>query len=154
MFGRNKNRNQSPQSEPVHVHTIEDLEAELTQRTVNPFTTHLDAHQLYLLRQGGFEPIGIPVGVIVYSMGMQGVVRSFVRAFKRGEMSDFSHFNQIAREVAIARMQKDAATMAADGVVGVKVDTKEYVDFIEVVAMGTAVKRVSDPVTREVVVGA
>jgi uncharacterized protein YbjQ (UPF0145 family) len=138
----------------IHVKDIKQLEQELLdQGTVNTYSTDLTPHELYLLRQNGQEPVGFVVGVIVYSMGLRGIVRSFMRAFTRGEMIDFSHLNEVARDIAIKRMQTKANTLGASGVVGVHLSTREYADFIEVIATGTAVKQTSQPSTKEVVVG-
>lgn len=139
--------------EKLNVFSVTDLEQELSgSRTA--FTTTFDAHQVYLLRQSGFQPLRIVVGVIVYSMGIKGVMRSFLRAFNRGEMHDFSHLNQIAREIAIKRMNDEADLLGADGVIGAVLENREYADFIEVVATGTAVKKISEPIKQEVVVSA
>jgi uncharacterized protein YbjQ (UPF0145 family) len=138
----------------IHVKDIKQLEQELSQESSNIYSTDLTPHELYLLRQNGQEPVGFVVGVIVYSMGLRGIVRSFMRAFTRGEMSDFSHLNEVARDIAIKRMQTKASTLGASGVVGVHLQTREYADFIEVIATGTAVKPTTlPPLTKEVVVG-
>ncbi len=151
MFGNNS---PSKSEQKVTVRGIESLEEELRTTSSKSFATDLSPHDLYLLHQNGYEPLGYVVGVIVYSMGLRGLLRSVTRAFQRGEMGDFSRLNEIARDIAIERMQKKAEAFGATGVVGVHLNSREYADFIEVVATGTAVKRVSAPKSIEVVLGA
>ncbi len=125
---------------------LEQLEQEL--KNIN-FSTYpkgmtLNPQELYLLQQAGYEPINVVFGSIVYSMGLQGILKSFRRALKRGEMSDFTKINQDARELARNRMLEKAMSLGATHVVSVGLHVNEWADFVEIVATGTAVKRVRD----------
>lgn len=133
--------------ETLTFHTQEQIESEIANFDFasSPSSTTLTPHELYLLRQSGYEPVQIVFGNVVYSMGVRGVFRTLVRAFNRGELFDYSQLNKDARLLARNRMVEEAKSMGADSVVGVRIDTKEFADFMEVVATGTAVRKVAEP---------
>jgi len=127
----------------ITFHNTEEIEKEIKGFEIEkaPFSSTLTPNELYLLRKSGFEPIQVVFGNVVFSMGLRGVFRSFIQALKRGEMVDFSRLNEDARVLARNRMLKEAAEIKADGVVSVSFDIREYADFMEVVAIGTAVRK-------------
>ena len=122
---------------------VGSLESEAFEGKANAtvFSTTLSAHELYLLNQSGLEPVRVVVGNIVYSVGVRGIVNTVKRALVRGEMTDFTHLNQLARELAIKRLHDEAQSVGGTGVVGVHLENIQYGDFIEVTATGTAVRK-------------
>lgn len=131
-----------PTEENIKFKDENELEQEIAtfDPAQSPTSTTLSPHDLYLLLQCNKEPIQVVFGNVVYSMGVRGLLRSVFRALTRGEMVDFSRLNRDARELARNRMVESAKRMGATDVVGVKIEVREYADFMEVVATGTAVK--------------
>jgi len=127
----------------MKISEVGSLEAEAADGKNNAtvFSTTLSAHELYLLNQSGLEPVRVVVGNIVYSVGVRGIINTVKRALVRGEMPDFTHLNQLARELAIKRLHDEAQSVGATGVVGVQLENVQYGDFIEVTATGTAVRK-------------
>lgn len=119
-----------------------------------PASGALGAHDLYLLEQAGFRVIQVVTGNVVYSMGLKGLLRNVQRAFVRGEMPDFTAMIRDARVLARNRLLAEAAALGADGVIDFAWTTQEFADFLEVVATGTAIKRVATSAAVDVAVGA
>jgi uncharacterized protein YbjQ (UPF0145 family) len=136
-------------------HTVEELEEELKSfdYSTSPRSATLTPHEIYLLKQAGYEPVQIVFGNVVYSMGIAGLFRTVMRAFTRGEMFDFTRLNKDARHLARNRLLTEAQSLGATDVFGVFFDTKEYADFIEIIATGTAVKKVASLTTTPIAVG-
>jgi uncharacterized protein YbjQ (UPF0145 family) len=136
----------SQQTPQVQFHSTEELEKELTDfdYALSPHSATLSPHEVYLLKQAGYEPVQVVFGNVVYSMGITGLLRTVWRAFTRGEMYDFTRLNKDARQLARNRLLEEARMLGATDVFGVVLDTREYADFMEVIATGTAVKKVRE----------
>ena len=142
------------QDDEIAMTDLKGLDAELARidLATMPHATTLTAQELYVLEKAGYELCNTVIGNIVYSMGLRGILKSFQRALTKGEMTEFTHMNKNARAVARNRMLEDAQRLGADSVVDVVFQTHEYADFIEITCMGTAVKKVRDAQTVDVVV--
>jgi uncharacterized protein YbjQ (UPF0145 family) len=84
------------------------------------FTSDLSVNEFLLVKQAGFEPLGLVLGSSIYHIG-------------------FQH----ARELAMTRMEEEADALGADGIVGVRLEIGRYewgADLAEFIAVGTAVK--------------
>lgn len=126
----------------VNFHTLAQIEKEISELDLAQVTsTTLNPNDLFLMERIGLAPMQVVFGNVVYSMGLRGVFRSFVRALTRGEMYDFSRLNEDARLLARNRMLKAAQNLGATSVIGVVFAVREYADFLEVTAVGTAVRR-------------
>ncbi len=102
------------------------------------FTSDLTVNEFLLVRQAGFTPLGLVLGTSVYHCGFQ-----FSRWSKNQELDVLSQAMYHARELAMTRMQAEARSLHADGIVGVRlsVEFKEWgSDTAEFLAVGTAVK--------------
>jgi uncharacterized protein YbjQ (UPF0145 family) len=139
------------QANNMTFHTTEQLEEEIHNFNYDTAakSATLTPHEIYLMKQAGYEPVQIVFGNVVYSMGVAGLFRTIVRAFTRGEMYDFTRLNKDARQLARNRLLAEAHELGADHVFGVVFDTKEYADFIEIIATGTACKKVSEGVVNQ-----
>ncbi|WP_433204556.1 heavy metal-binding domain-containing protein [Dactylosporangium sp. CS-047395] len=107
------------------------------------FTSDLTVNEFLLVKQAGFTPLGLVLGTSVYHCGFQ-----FRGWSRNAELDVLSQAMYHARELAMARMQSEAALLGADGIVAVRleVDFKEWGnDTAEFLAVGTAVK--ADPDT-------
>jgi uncharacterized protein YbjQ (UPF0145 family) len=102
------------------------------------FTSDLSVNEFLLVKEAGFDPVGLVVGCSMYHIGFQwaGVNQNM-------EMTVLSQAMYHARELAMTRMQEEAEALGADGVVGVRLSAKHMTwepNMAEFVAIGTAVK--------------
>src|SRR5580698_5942276 len=102
------------------------------------FTSDLSVNEFLLVREVGFRPLGLVLGSSIYHVGLQ-----IARWGKSQELDVLSQAMYHARELAMTRMEAEAQSLGADGVVGVRleVELKEFgADIAEFIAIGTAVK--------------
>jgi uncharacterized protein YbjQ (UPF0145 family) len=102
------------------------------------FTSDLSVNEFLLVKQAGFDPLGLVVGSSIYHIGYQ---QSSWR--KSVEMDVLSQAMYEARELAMTRMEEEADQLGADGVVAVRLDVSRYEwggDLAEFIAIGTAVR--------------
>jgi uncharacterized protein YbjQ (UPF0145 family) len=102
------------------------------------FTSDLSVNEFLLVREAGFRPIGLVLGSSIYHVGIQPG-----RWGKNQELTTLSQAMYHARELAMTRMEAEAAQLGADGIVGVRlsVEAREFGnDIAEFIAIGTAVK--------------
>jgi uncharacterized protein YbjQ (UPF0145 family) len=101
------------------------------------FTSDLSVSEFLLVREAGFRPLGLVVGSSIYHVGLQ-----LGRWSQNMELDKLSQAMYHARELAMTRMEAEAAALGADGIVGVRLDIefKEFgTDLAEFIAVGTAV---------------
>src|SRR5476651_1629277 len=118
---------------PAHAH--ERLTA-MRQRKF--FTSDLSVNEFLLVKEAGFEPLGLVVGISIYHVGFQMANWS-----QNQEMDVLSQAMYHARELAMTRMEEEADQLGADGVVGVRLDVSRHEwggELAEFIAIGTAVK--------------
>jgi|AGTN01.2.fsa_nt_gi Uncharacterized conserved protein len=102
------------------------------------FTSDLSVNEFLLIKEAGFDPVGLVVGSSIYHIGYQQQ-----RWTKNEEMVVLSEALYHARELAMTRMQEEAQELSADGIVGVRLKVKHMSwasDLAEFVAIGTAVQ--------------
>jgi uncharacterized protein YbjQ (UPF0145 family) len=102
------------------------------------FTSDLSINEFLLVKQAGFEPLGLVLGSSIYHIGFQQANWG-----RNQEMSVLTQAMYHARELAMTRMEEEADQLGADGVVGVRLDIGRYewgADLAEFIAVGTAVK--------------
>jgi len=102
------------------------------------FTSDLSVNEFLLVREVGFRPLGLVLGSSIYHVGLQ-----IGRWGRNQELDVLSQAMYHARELAMTRMEAEADALAADGIVGVRLDVemKEFGnDIAEFIAIGTAVK--------------
>ena len=102
------------------------------------FTSDLSVNEFLLVKETGFHPLGFVMGSSIYHTGIQ------TRSWRKSqELTKLTEAMYNARELAMTRMEEEAAELGADGVVGVRLDVNYYEwgrDAAEFIAMGTAVK--------------
>jgi uncharacterized protein YbjQ (UPF0145 family) len=102
------------------------------------FTSDLSVNEFLLIKEVGFHPVGFVMGSSIYHTGIQ--------TRKWGQSQELTKLTEAmynARELAMTRMEEEAAELGADGVVGVRLDVNYYEwgkDAAEFIAVGTAVK--------------
>jgi uncharacterized protein YbjQ (UPF0145 family) len=86
--------------------------------------------------------VGPAFGVIARSMGFAKGFTGGLKAFKSGEVKEFTVTLQAARHHAVERMIQNATELGANAVVGLRFDSGdvgEQQGMAEIVAYGTAV---------------
>jgi uncharacterized protein YbjQ (UPF0145 family) len=110
----------------------------LQQNKQGLFTSDLSVNEFLLIRQAGFDPVGLVVGSSIYHIGIQ------IAGWKKSqELTVLSQAMYEARQLAMTRMEEEADQLGADGIVGVRLDIGRYEwgqDMAEFIAIGTAVK--------------
>src|SRR5664279_3133950 len=106
------------------------------------FTSDLSVNEFALLNEAGFQPLGMVMGSSIYHIGFQ------FQAFNQSqELQVLTQAMYTAREYAMARMEAEADTLGADGIVGVRLEYRHYTwgdDLLEFMAVGTAVRSVNN----------
>src|SRR6202050_4064475 len=120
--------------------------ARLAQNRQGLFTSDLSVNEFLLVKQAGFEPVGLVVGSSIYHIGIQ------MAGWKKSqEMTVLSEAMYGARQLPMTRMEEEADQLGADGVVGVRLDIGRYEwgpDMAEFIAIGTAIKHKEGKVQR------
>jgi uncharacterized protein YbjQ (UPF0145 family) len=102
------------------------------------FTSDLSINEFLLVKQSGFEPLGLVLGSSIYHIGFQQAMWN-----QSQELGVLTQAMYHARELAMTRMEEEADQLGADGIVGVRLDIGRYewgADLAEFIAVGTAVK--------------
>jgi uncharacterized protein YbjQ (UPF0145 family) len=117
-----------------------------TGPTPRLFTSDLSINEFLLVREAGFDPLGLVMGSSIYHIGYQG--RSF---YQNQELEVLTQAMYQARELAMTRMEEEADLLGADGIVGVRLDVTRYdwgAAMAEFIAIGTAIKHKEGKVHR------
>src|SRR5262249_22390074 len=80
-------------------------------------TSDLAVDESLLVRDVGFRPVGLVLGSSIYHVGLQ-----IGRWGQSQELNVLSQAMYHARELAMTRMEAEAQSLGADGVVGVRLD--------------------------------
>ncbi|MGO9975241.1 MAG: heavy metal-binding domain-containing protein [Solirubrobacteraceae bacterium] len=101
------------------------------------YTSDLSVSEFLLVRDVGFEPLGLVIGSSIYHLGFQPPRTG------NTELQTLSEAMYTARELAMTRMEEEADQLGGDGIVGVRLDVGRYEwgqDLAEFIAIGTAVR--------------
>jgi uncharacterized protein YbjQ (UPF0145 family) len=117
-----------------------------------PFQSDLNGQDFWTLIRAGYRPVGFVMGNCVYYVPPQLLT---TRLNQSTELHAYTHALYDARELAMERLQSEAETLGATGVVGVTVDERQHSwrtvfhdvgnaalytgEVIELLVMGTAV---------------
>jgi uncharacterized protein YbjQ (UPF0145 family) len=107
------------------------------------FTSDLSVSEFLLVKEAGFDPVGLVVGSSIYHIGYQRAAWA-----QNQEMTVLTQAMYHARELAMTRMEEEAEALGADGIVGVRLEVshKEWGNHVaEFVAIGTAVMHRGEP---------
>ncbi len=102
------------------------------------FTSDLSVNEFLLVKEAGFEPLGLVLGSSIYHIGFQQAMWS-----QNQEMVVLTQAMYHARDLAMTRMEEEADQLGADGIVGVRLTIGRYdwgADLAEFIAVGTAVR--------------
>jgi len=102
------------------------------------FTSDLSVNEFLLVKEAGFDPLGLVVGSSIYHIGWQKP------AFNQSqELETLTQAMYHARELAMTRMEEEADSIGADGIVGVRLEVgrQEWGENLaEFIAIGTAIR--------------
>jgi len=84
------------------------------------FTTSADAQELFCQWDAGYTPISFVFGNVAYSIGIGRGLLGGVRQLAKGEVTQYSQIFNKTRNLALTRMQQEAASKGANSVVGVR----------------------------------
>ncbi len=119
-------------------HAVERLKGMRdTSRRGGLFTSDFSVNEFLMVGEAGFEPLGLVVGSCIYHTGIQ-----YAGWAKNQEMDVLSQAMYDARELAMSRMEQEAQSLSADGIVGVRLEVKRMdwdKDILEFLAIGTAI---------------
>src|SRR5690242_3976398 len=102
------------------------------------FTSDLSVNEFLLVKEAGFQPLGLVMGSSIYHIGFQPI--------RQGVSEELTMLTQAlynARELAMVRMEEEADALGADGIVAVRLKLNVHAwgaNVIEFLAIGTAVK--------------
>ena len=102
------------------------------------FTSDLSVNEFLLVKEAGFDPLGMVVGSSIYHVGFQ-----YANMRQSQELGVLTQAMYNARELAMTRMEEEADALGADGIVGVRLEVGRYAwgeNLAEFIAIGTAVK--------------
>jgi Uncharacterized conserved protein len=130
---------QQPTDTNIPVHARERLSAMRHDATHKGlFTSDLSINEFLLVREAGFDPVGLVVGSSIYHIGYQ-----MANWGQNQEMDVLTQAMYHARELAMTRMEEEAEALGADGIVGVRLEVTRHEwgeDLAEFVAIGTAIR--------------
>jgi uncharacterized protein YbjQ (UPF0145 family) len=115
-----------------------------------PFTSDLSGQDFWSLLHSGYRPVEMVMGTCVYHVAHRGVLSGLGTIGRNVELENFTSAMYEAREIAIERMQHEAAAAKAEGVVGVDIREGSYgwhTHVIEFFAIGTAVLPLGDEIS-------
>jgi uncharacterized protein YbjQ (UPF0145 family) len=111
-----------------------------------PFTSDLSGQDFWTLLRAGYRPVGMVMGNCVYHVSRQGLGQWFNRMGRNVEMTNYTQGLYDARELAMERMQHEALSLKAEGVVGAQIVERSHgwgSHVIEFFAVGTGVISIS-----------
>lgn len=105
-------------------------------------TSDLTGEELWAMASLGYAPVKLLMSTSIYSLGVVGGIFSALKSLARGEISELTTLVHDAREHCIDRLKREADSLGAEEVVGVKTYIIEIGQgLIEFMAIGTAVKK-------------
>jgi uncharacterized protein YbjQ (UPF0145 family) len=114
-----------------------------------PVTSELTGEELWNLARMGYAPLRLLLGTSVYSLGFAQGIGAFFKGLSRGEVNSVTQLIYEARENCLEHIESEADTIGADAVIGVKMFVYEIGNsFVEVMAIGTAIKKMSGVATQ------
>ncbi len=114
-----------------------------------PFTSDFSVQDFYkLVSSTGYIPRELVLGNCVYHIAHQGFLQSMATLGNNIELNNYTEAIYDARELAMGRMQAEAESHGADGIVGMQIVEKTHIwspHVIEFMAIGTSVEKRGEP---------
>jgi len=90
-----------------------------------PFTSDLSGQDFRTLLQAGYRPLGLVLGNCVFESYQNGIEFRMIAGWgwngQNAELQRFTQAMYAARDLAMGRMQAEAAELGAEGVVGMQI---------------------------------
>jgi uncharacterized protein YbjQ (UPF0145 family) len=115
--------NAPPMAADLPQHARERL-AEMRSRRL--FTSDFSVNEFLLVREAGFEPLGLVMGSSIYQVVPN--VPQIPEGQPGCELWDMTRALYHARELAMNRMEEEADALGADGVIGVRIEVNLAID--------------------------
>ena len=113
-------------------------------------TSELSGEELWNLASMGLVPHQLVMATSVYSLGVAASLGSLVKSIQRGELPEVTHLIYQARENCLDLIRREAESLGAERVIGNRLQIREIGSgLVEVVALGTAVRRAPEGMTPE-----
>jgi uncharacterized protein YbjQ (UPF0145 family) len=110
----------------------------------NVATSELTGAEIFSLAQMGYAPVQLVMATSVYSLGLVGGIGASFSALAKGELRELTQLIYGARENCLTLLRREAESVGAERVIGNRLQIRELSPgLIEVVAVGTAVRRVA-----------
>ena len=121
--------------------------SEETQAGHPLFTSDLSTNEFSLVRNQGYTALSQVMGSSIYQVGWQ-FVRNYSWDTRSFELTTVSNAHQHAAQLALGRLEQEAALLNAHGVIGVRLSTRDYEwgqNLLEYTAIGTAIRLNNTP---------
>src|SRR6266699_370717 len=121
--------------------------SEETQAGHPLFTSDLSTNEFSLVRNQGYTALSQVMGSSIYQVGWQ-FVRNYSWDTRSFELTTVSNAHQHAAQLALGRLEQEAALLNAHGVIGVRLTTRDYEwgqNLLEYTAIGTAIRLNNTP---------
>lgn len=106
-------------------------------------TSDLTSEEMWSVAHLGMAPMQLLLSTSVYSLGIIGGLKSILKSFVRGEISELTTLIYDAREQALENLRTQAEHIGADRVIGAQTHIYQLGGgLIEFLVIGTAVKEV------------
>jgi uncharacterized protein YbjQ (UPF0145 family) len=89
-------------------------------RTKRLFTSDLSVNEFLLVKEAGFDPLGLVMGSSIYQIAPK--LPGFGHNSHGSELEEMTRALYHARELAMNRMEEEAEALGADGVIGMRLD--------------------------------
>ncbi len=106
----------------------------------------MNGQDFWTLLHAGYRPLSMVMGNCVYHVAHQGMMASLGQAGRNVELPNYTQATYDSRELALARMQAEAESAGAEGIVGAQVHENSHgwgSHVIEYFALGTAITPIS-----------
>src|SRR6266550_3672469 len=111
------------------------------------FSSDLSTNEFLLARNQGYISLSQVMGSSIYHVGWQ-YTRNYTWNTVASELTTVSNAHQHAAQLALGRLEQEAALLRAHGVIGVRLTTRSYEwgqNLLEYTAIGTAIRLENTP---------
>jgi uncharacterized protein YbjQ (UPF0145 family) len=130
-----------PDTAPAADLPIHARERLIEMRKRRFFTSDLSVNEFLLVKEVGFDPLGLVMGSSIYQIKPR--IPPLAPNQTGCELDGMTQALYHSRELAMNRMEEEADALGADGIVGVRLTVNLHAwgsDIAEFIAIGTAVK--------------
>ncbi len=114
------------------------------------FSSDLSTNEFLLARKQGYIALSQVMGSSIYHVGWQ-YTRNYTWNTVEAELTNVSNAHQHAAQLALGRLEQEAALLKAHGVIGVRFTRRSYEwgqNLLEYTAIGTAIRLPNTPLSQ------